>query len=236
MLLTGENLLLCLTAFFLAAILGACEGWQIEAGVLVLVSIAATIVENASWLEMRGASRRVRRNAPPGIAVGGCMPAMLLGSLAAVCSTSGIATGVLRTYFWAALGCTLQGLLSGILAFFEEGPRTQLFHACLIALLAFACAGPVVGMVGFCVVGLHAAMMNWALGWVRDCFTFGEALTVSQGVALLGVDALVMTACQHCDPAGALNVICITPRTAETLALEALLAGGIALSAVLALM
>ena len=45
-----------------------------------------------------------------------------------------------------------------------------------------------------------------------------------------------MTACQHCDPAGALNVICITPRTAETLALEALLAGGIALSAVLALM
>ena len=95
---------------------------------------------------------------------------------------------------------------------------------------------------------VHGAFLVWALTLVKGSFTLGEAATLAQGAALLASDALLMTACASPPTAIArlpfLNCqttirVVVTTRAhtaSSALATEALLAGGLCLTAILGLL
>ena len=258
----SERSLVLLAGALLAARLYAYSGWESEAAALLL--LCASLAIYSPRIRNSAARCHFRTDASSGLALGCCSPGLLVGAITAVRLHSIALLGPLRLHFWTAIGCAIQPPLAMLIGG-SPLPAAAGAHALALAvgtLPTFILAGSAASVVMLFALGVHATALDWALARLRGCFTLGEAATIAQGVALLSIDTLVMTACAsesapqsggkgiaekllastYAGSSGAvsndprfLEALCV-PRSTDALATEALLAGGIGLSAALAIL
>ena len=249
---TAEGVLVLAAAALVASTLASTPGWACEACALLVIA-AGTVAVATACIRGSPSSSTVRQchcrqGASDGHALGCCSPVLLLGALIAVRSRDSLPCGPLRAYIWAAIGCAVQPLLFQLLGRSAVSARVgvHMLGLTLGALPALALAGTTEAGLALAVLVLHAAAFDWAVARVRGSFTIGEAATLAQAVAILLVDALLMTACEQ-EARGtarsslaslgdtvAGGPLCAINRPTDALASEALLVGGLALTAVLA--
>ena len=242
-------------------------------GVLVVGAVLAAELSAISWTQeavallilctgCAAASRStaprtgcLRPDASDGLALGCCTPTLLIGALTLVRVRAGSVIGPLRKLLWAAIACAAQAVLS---LQFGGWPLAKGSNPGCTIMLGFALGGvlftlDVISSGSFATVAgillLHTASLGGALRLAPGSFTFGEAAALAQGLALLLVDAAILTACSSATvavpwPLGGRGRADVSihpgtswcaPRPATAIVCEALLSGGLALSAVLAL-
>ncbi|EOD38721.1 hypothetical protein EMIHUDRAFT_122165 [Emiliania huxleyi CCMP1516] len=238
-----EASLVVLASVLLAVPLHAI-GWVAEAAALPLVCLGAAAVGlhlPAPAIVRRLGCCSLRRAPSMGLALGCCSPSLLLCAMAlANVRAATPAAPLLRAHLWALLGCAVQPplvLLLQPLAASLPWWSAPLLSA-LPPLLTLAVAAPEGADPGITLVSLltHVAALAWSTAMVRRSFTLGEAAALAQGVAALSADALLMTRCTlaaggpAATPWGHWGRLC-TAREPEAMGIEAVLAGGLALTA-----
>jgi len=140
----------------------------------------------------------------------------------------------LQLHLLAAVACAAQPLAVLLVQGEPLGQSHVLGFA--LAVCFAAPTGFVAGLEGAAFVLLaellFAPLLRAALTRVQCCFTLGEACALAQAAALLLTDSLSLTACAL-RPASAAGAMC-APRGDAAVASEAVLAGGLALSLLLA--
>ena len=201
--LSAELLLVLVVALSVCGALSAFEEWRTELLALqALTTIAGGIDDRRGHLSALPPPHRLypRKNASDGYALGSCMPALLLGALAAARARAQLAVGPLRAHLWSAIGCAIQPSIALILG----GSPLFCGIAGHVVGLAASCVGPDVlnGHVPYSLAlsavaaAVHCAAYRWALTRVRGSFTLGEASALSQAAALLVSDATLLTSCR----------------------------------------
>ena len=235
-----ENALVMAVAVLLTWTMVVSTDWQSEA--LVLISLAAVTVafstrKPARVLLQKGQREcHFRAGASDGLAIGCCSPILLLSVISVMRVIARTPVGPLRTYFWAAHGCAIQPVLFLILGGtpVSADARTHILGILFGTLPGFIFEGRLSGAIVLATAAVHAGALDWSLVRVKACFTLGEASTLAQGTAILLVDAVLMTVCEKTHWMEANAALCGDRRTADMLAAEALLAGGVFLTALIA--
>jgi dolichol kinase len=235
----AEGALVSATAALLALQLIALD-WCAEACTIVVLCFGLSLLgflRPAVLVQKKvNAARQrccFRPDATEGLALGCCMPVLLLGALSAARLSASASTGPLRLHLWAAIGCAIQPAL----ALLHHGSPLPAGAGALALGLATGLL-PTLAALGaphalLFVLGtltLHAAACEWALAHVMGSFTLGEAAALAQSVAILATDASLVSMCH----AGVVqrHDVC-APRSSDAIATEALLAGGLVLVAAL---
>lgn len=192
----------------------------------------------------------LRAAASDGLALGCLAPSLLLAALVAVHARSAgtgadaaaAALGPLRVYFWAALACAAQPPIAMWCdgSPLPSGLRAQADGVAFGVLVALVAGGgmAVAALVGVALI-VNAAMLHAALEHTQGSFTIGEAATLAQLAALLVLDMGVVSGCEtRISPEPLRDVLTrahwCPERPVVAVGAEALLCGGLALAALLA--
>lgn len=178
-----------------------------------------------------------RGGASAGLALGCCTPSLVVGAKMLLSAHSAAPTSAasLRQLYWSAIGCALQPLCALLRkgSPLPAGPGARLTGLTLGALPTYMLLGRSAATLAAAAILTHAAALDASVSHVHGCFTTGEAVTLAQGVALLAVDAALITTCEC--RVGAAGVPACVKRSRPALAAEAVFGGGTALALTLAL-
>ena len=227
--------------FVLASLLAITNSsWSTESITLRAVFVFVAVLNYRTPVDAALSCCAFRKASSSGLLLGCFSPVLLLGAI-----TAAGAPRIAGAHFWSLLGCALQLPLASLM------PRSS-WHALILGApptwLVFALLRPAGADAALMLIALvvHGAFLVWALTLVKGSFTLGEAATLAQGAALLVSDMWFVTACASPSDALARQPFLLSddhtpsaqcaPRSASILLTEALLAGGLCLTAILGLL